>query len=172
MLNGTYGKDTTLTDQQSGHSWLDNEDDNEELDAIAEEMFKPSAQRDDPFADERMPFIGGELKDLKNDIAEHGVWLTILAVREGESKGNGKIKGGPQWYIDVRVKHDHPNFAKLRDSDALLDYCGTISFAKNGKEGKEIASRTTQFTKVATMLPYSYVTLDRSGDFDKFRTVK
>jgi hypothetical protein len=142
------------------------EEDNEEVNALAEEIFKPSAKRKDPFADERPPFISGDLKD---DLAKYKVWLTILDVREGENTYNKKTT--EYWYIDVRVKCDHENFSQLRESDVLQDGCGTLSFAKHGKDGQELKSRTTQFSEVKTMLPYRYVTLDRSGGFDKFRTV-
>jgi len=35
-----------------------------------------------------------------------------------------------------------------------------------------IASRAKSFAEEQKRLPYSYVVLDRSGGFDKFRTVK
>lgn len=108
MLIGTYGKDKVLTTQDEIKKNLEDrnlenledveptptkngetksllqhnetmatliaENDTDTLEAALHKQ-----KREDPFADERLPFISGELKD---DIAMHGVWLTILEGRE------------------------------------------------------------------------------------------
>lgn len=89
---------------------------------------------------------------------------------KGENTYNKKTTA--YYYYDVRVKTDHENFEKLRGSDILIDGCGTLSFAKTGRDGSVIASRAKSFEEVQKRLPYGYVVLDRSGGFDKFRTVK
>jgi len=83
------------------------------------------------------------------------VWLTILAAREGKNTYKGKTSA--YWYIDVRVKSDHPDFGNLRGSKILNDYCGTLSFAKCGKDGTELATRAKQLMAVRAKLPYKYV---------------